>query len=71
MNAWTVIGVSTGILSLLLSGLGLFVRLTVKTAIQEANAEQLVKINGTYVRSAGSTITGAEIERTLHALRAL
>ena len=46
-----------------------FVRATVKDAIHESNEAQLAKINGTYVRSEGSRMTGAEIERALEGPR--
>ena len=37
-----------------------YVRSTVRQEIARANAAQLLAINGTYVRSALSTMTGAE-----------
>lgn len=67
MNAWNIIGVSSGILTLLISIGGFCIRMMVRTAILDANDVQLAKINGTYTRSAGSTLTGAEIERSLTA----
>lgn len=45
-----------------LTGLCLWV---VRMIVRTENATQLKNINGTYVRSAGSSITGHEIERRL------
>lgn len=37
------------------------VRMTVRDTVRE----EIAKLNGTYVRAVGSTVTGAEIERRL------
>ncbi len=42
------------------------VRMIVRQAISDSNAAQLVAMNGTYVRSAGSRMTGAEMEKALN-----
>ena len=45
-----------------------FVKITVRAECDASNLELLAKINGTYVRAMGSTLTGAEIERRLNAI---
>lgn len=55
--------VMTPVVVTVAGGMALFVRLTVRAAIDESNEKQLAKINGTYTRSAGAQITGAEIQR--------
>lgn len=67
MNVWNIIGVCSGIFSLLIGAAAFYVRVTVRAEIHEANEQQLAKIDGTYLRSAGSTLTGREIERSLTA----
>ncbi len=41
------------------------IQMIVRSEILEANGTQLRQINGTYVRAAGSTVTGAELTRSL------
>ncbi len=41
--------------------LGVFLSWVVRTTVRD----EVAKINGTYVRANGSTVTGAEIERRL------
>lgn len=50
--------------------LGWFVRSTVRAEILAANEVQLRLINGTYVRAAGSTATGAEVQADLAEVKA-
>ena len=58
-------------LSVVIGGLvGWFVRNTVRQEILDANAKQSIQFNGTYVRSAGCNLTGAEIQRILAELKA-
>ncbi len=45
--------------------LGAYLTWFTKAVIRQQNDELLERINGTYVRSAKSTLTGAEIERRL------
>lgn len=45
--------------------LGAYMTWFVKVTTREQNDELLQRINGTYVRSMQSTLTGAEIERRL------
>ncbi len=45
--------------------LGAYLTWFVKAVIRQQNDELLNRINGTYVRSANSTLTGAEIGRHL------
>ncbi len=68
MNIWVIVGAVTPILTAVGAVTFWFVRVTVRAEIAAANDEQLRKINGTYVRAAGSTMTGAEIERALRSI---
>jgi len=49
--------------------IGSFMIWIMRAVIQGENAKLLVSINGTYVRALHSTLTGAEIERSLNQLR--
>ena len=47
-----------------------YLRFYVRSLIREENDKLLARINGTYVRSMDSTLTGAEIERRLVGIEA-
>ncbi len=49
--------------------IGKQIQTIVRAEILEANATQLKQINGTYVRSAGASVTGAELTRSLDEIK--
>ncbi len=61
MIHWDAVAAIIAALIALATYLTWFVRVTTR----EQNDELLQRINGTYVRSMGSTLTGAEAERRL------
>lgn len=69
MNWWSTFSATAtanGGFLVIASGLcWLIVKLTTRNEVLEANAKQLVQINGTYVRSNGATISGSEIARLM------
>jgi hypothetical protein len=69
---WTTVlaTIAAGVpLIALLGAVGVWVVKTiVRVEMDASNAELLTRINGTYVRANGSTLTGAEIERILKTL---
>lgn len=48
-----------------MTGCSGFISWFVRSVVRDENAKQLIQINGTYVRSMLSTLTGAEIQRRL------
>lgn len=58
---WDIVGTVAGIMGAFLG----VARWWTRAIIREENDKQLQAINGTYVRSSGSYITGAEIARRL------
>ncbi len=69
MNWWsTFSATATANVAFLIVGAGLLwliVKLTTRNEVLQANAKQLLQINGTYIRSNGATISGSEIARLM------
>jgi hypothetical protein len=57
---WQEVTAITGVISLAVTGLGWFVRISIRDEVR--------KLNGYYVLSAGSKLTGHEIEQRLETL---
>lgn len=66
---WSTFSSMMAAASLLGSILWYAIRITIRKEILESNSQQLKQINGTYLKSADSNMSGAEIQRCLEGLR--
>lgn len=67
---WPIISAVVPAIALAATWLGWFVKTTFAVMLAKSNAELLARFEGAFVRSAGSTLTGAEIGRDLDGLKA-
>lgn len=63
---WTAIAAGNGIIITIGTVIWATNKAALKNALAKANDDLLGRINGTYLRSAGSRLTGDEIERRLN-----
>jgi hypothetical protein len=62
---WTIVSE----VAIVCAPIGSFMLFIVRAIVQAENAKLMVQLNGTFIRAAGSTLSGAEIERSLNQLR--